>query len=398
MIGPATYAYRAVHSDGAMELGSVEAMSHEAAAALLSGRGLFPLEIELEARSDARGSSVPAGDLGLGLQMLATLLEAGLPISRALQALDDLAPVSWRPGLPSLRDAVREGKSLAAALRDSPLAVPPLVVGIVQAGEAGSGLAAALRRAGEIMESQAAARAAVRAALAYPLILAVAGAASVALLVGMVLPRFAAILSDLGHALPASTLIVLGGAEVLRDLALPGLAMLALAVLVWRAWITTPAGLLRWHALLLEVPLAGEVRRSAATSRACAALAALLQSGVPLAPALLHAAPASGDAAMSARLVAAREGILQGQGVGRALETERALTPTALRLIRTGEETGRLAELLVRAATLEAEWSHRRVQAVVRLIEPLLILVFGAIVALIAAALLQSVYGMRPTP
>jgi general secretion pathway protein F len=395
-VSDGTYAYRAARRDGALEIGSIEAVSHEAAATLLAARGLFPVEIRREAVADQHRISVSQADLGLGLHLLATLLESGLPISRALQVLEELAPASWRAGLPSVREAVREGKGLAPALRGSPLSVPPLVVGIVRAGEAGSRLAEAVRRAAGIMESQAATRAALRSALAYPCILAAAGAASVALLVGLVLPRFAAILADLGHALPPSTRIVLGAADALRVAALPGTALLVVAALVWRGWTATDAGRQAWHDLLLRVPVLGSVRRSAATGRACAALAALLESGVPLAPALLHAAPATGDAAVAARLTAAREAILRGQGIGRALEAEGGLTISAIRLVHAGEASGQLARMLVHAASLEAERTGRQVQAMVRMIEPLLILLFGGIVALVAAALLQAVYSVRP--
>lgn len=393
----ATFAYRAADARGALQAGTVAAETAEAARAALSARGLFPLEVRAHAEAAARSRLSP-DDLALGLGLLADLLQAGLPLARALAALEELAPAAWQPALPALRAAVREGSGLAAALAASPVEVPPLVAGLVAAGEAGSGLAPALARAAALMQRAADTRRAVRAALAYPLLLAGAGAASIVLLVGFVLPRFAAILRDLGQQLPASARLVLGAADAARAGWLPATAAAVLLGVAWRAWSTSPEGRRQWHALLLGLPVVGPLRRSAAVARFAAALAALLESGVPIAPALAHADRAVGDAELSARIAAARTAVLAGEGLAAALERADAATPTAVRLVRAGEETGRLAAMLDQAARLEAARAEAAVRTAVKGIEPVMILAFGGIVALVAAALLQSVYSVRPVP
>ncbi|MDB4949027.1 MAG: gspF [Gemmatimonadetes bacterium] len=392
----AEYRYRAAQRTGTVETGSVQAASREAASDMLAARGLFPLEVVPAARAEGRSRRMSPDDLALGLRVLATLLEAGLPLARALAAMDDLVPASWRAALPGIRDAVRGGSSFAAALAAAPLALPPLVVGMVQAGEAAGSVARAVTRAAELTEGAAATGRALRNALAYPLILAVAGGSSVVLLVGVVLPRFAAILGDLGQDLPPSARLVLRLSDAVQAGWMPALATLAVLLVAWRAWTGTVGGRVAWHAFLLGVPGVGGVRRSSATARFCAALAALLESGVPIAGALTHASRAAGDAALSARIVAAREAVLGGQGLARALEDQDAATPTALRLMRAGEETGSLAPMLDRASRMEADRADQLVRTAVRLLEPALIVAFGGIVALIAGALLQAVYSVRP--
>jgi general secretion pathway protein F len=141
----------------------------------------------------------------------------------------------------------------------------------------------------------------------------------------------------------------------------------------------------------------GKIRRSAATARVCAALSALLQSGVALSSALTHAAHAAGDAAIQDRVLAARTSVIAGVRPSAAFLTENALTPTASRLVRAGEETGALVPMLAHAARLENERATDRVRSAVRLLEPTLILAFGGLVALVAAALLQAIYSVRPT-
>jgi general secretion pathway protein F len=394
--GLATYTYRAARADGALELGELTAGSREEAARALSARGLFPLEVAPAAERRAGRAHARLRELALGLRVLATLLEAGLPVGRALAAMPELVPPVWRAGLPMIRRAVAEGDSLGAALAASPVPLPPVVLGVIRAGEAGSGLAVAVARAAELLEEMAATRAAIRSALAYPAVLALAGIASMALLVGVVLPRFAAILGDLGQALPPTTRLVLAAATLVRAGAVPATLALAAAWGLGRAWLARPEGRSRAHALLLRIPVLGGVRRAAATGRACAALAALLESGVPASTALRHAARASGDAALEQALLAAREAILTGERPWAALERLNALTPTAVRLVRAGEETGRLAALLGHAARLERERAERTVKTAVRLLEPALLLAFGGLVALVAAALLQAIYSVRP--
>jgi general secretion pathway protein F len=392
----ADFGYRAARPDGSLERGELRAPTREGAVATLNARGLFPLEVVARPATRSRRTRLAASELALGLRVLANLLEAGLPMSRSLVAFDDLAPPGWRPGLDQIRSSVREGQTLAAALRHSDLEIPPLVIGIIQAGEAGSGVAAAVRSAAELTEHSAAIRAAIRAALTYPAILTCAGAASLVLLVGVVLPRFALILADLGQALPPTTRFVLASAAFARAAVVPAAVAITGILLWWRSWTTSSAGRTRWHAWLLAMPGLGTVRRAASTARACSATAALLQSGVPIAGALQHAAAAAGDAAIQGRLLAAREQVMAGQRISRALENVGALTLTATRLIRAGEETGRLAELLEHAARIERERAQDLTRSTVRILEPALILLFGALVALVAAALLQAVYSVRP--
>ena len=218
--GTLQFSYRAAHRTGTMETGAVRAESADAARELLFSRGLFPLEVRLERGRTAGRPRISTPELALGLRVMATLLESGLPVTRALAAMEDLVPPAWKAALPALRESVNQGNSLGAALTAAPVGFPPLVVGLVQAGEAGSGLAAAVERAAQLTEQAAETRRAVRAALAYPLILAAAGTGAMVLLVGFVLPRFAAVLADLGQGLPPTARTVLGAAELARLLRL----------------------------------------------------------------------------------------------------------------------------------------------------------------------------------
>jgi general secretion pathway protein F len=397
-IGDASvFAFRAIARDGSFERGTLDATSAGEARETLVGRGLFVLALESKGVRRERRDPLPTGDLALGLRILANLLESGLPVSRALQAFDDLAPRAWRAALPAIRQRVREGKGLAAALAEAPLQIPPLVIGIAQAGEAGTGIGPAIRRAAELTEATAEMQAAVRSALAYPVVVAAAGVCAIGVLITVVLPRFARILADLGQTLPPSTQLVLRGADLAHAMLLPGFFAVVVAFAVWRAWVGTPEGRVLWHQFLLAVPGIGVVRRRTATARMAHSLAALLESGVPIGAAIGHAARASGDAGIEARLLAARERVSSGQPLSQALDAVHAVGPTTAKLVRAGEETGQLPSMLTHAAKIEQQGADQVVKTAVRMLEPVLLLTFASVVALIAAALLQAIYSVRPT-
>jgi len=391
-----SFVFTAVTATGALESGVVEAANREAAAALIGGRGGFPVSVTPRTSVWLGTAAINANDLALGLRSLATLIGAGIPLSRAFAVLDELAPPAWRGALPDLRHRIEQGEPLAAALEASSLPFPSHVIGIIRAGEAGSGLAAGVERAAELLESRAAMRSALRNALAYPLMLAIGGGASVSLLIGVVLPRFAALLADYGQTLPFTTRLVLGFGLFARAAFIPGLGALAAAFVLWHRWVAEPAGAARWHALLLASPVLGPIRRSTAAASACATLGALLDAGVPLPTALPHSGAATGDRAVATALLAAQRRIETGDRISSALQVSGTLTPTVIRLVRIGEETGRLPQMLVHAARIEAQQAQQLLQRAMRLIEPLLIVVFGGLVMIVAAALLQAMYGLRP--
>lgn len=390
------FAYRAADVSGAIEKGIVDAASAREARAIIASRGLYLLAIERRLEQHERRQSISVADLALGLRMLADLLESGLPIARALHAFEELAPRGWKPALPHIRQSVREGRTFAAALASAPIAVPGLVIGIAQAGEAGGGIGPAIRRAAELMETAAELRASIRSALAYPVVVAAAGILAVGVLITVVLPRFAQILADLGQALPASTRLVISAAALVRVSLLPAGLLVVTAFAAWRAWTRTETGKRSWHRLLLSVPILGSVRRGAAAARMAHALSALLESGVAIAAALAHAGRATADAELETRIASARASVAAGEPLSRALEMHGAATSTVVRLVRAGEESGRLAAMLGHAARIEQQRAERVVRTAVRLLEPLLLLSFASVVALVAAALLQAIYSVRP--
>ena len=395
MTAPLRYEYRAARRDGGIVRGELIADGRDAASAALAAQGLFP--IDLVSAPPRPRSALGAADVAIGLRTLATLIETGIPVSRAIAAFAELAPAAWRPWVTPLRERIGQGGSVADALALVPMRSAGTLIGIVRAGERGGQLAPALSRAATLAESTQATRDAVVAALTYPVVLLTAGSISLAILLGVVVPRFALILEDLGQSLPPATRWLIAVTASARTWAPPALFGVAVGGVAIAMWVAGNANALRRvHALLLRIPLIGTARHAFATSRLSGSLAGLLESGLPLSTSLSYAGQAAGDAEVEDRVRRAREHVLAGASLAGALHDERAVTPGALQLIRAGEEAGRSAELLRHASAIEDARGRRIIQMSVRLLEPAIIVAFALLVAFVAAALLQAVYAVRP--
>ena len=259
MTAPA-FRYRAARSDGKVIAGVVESPSASEAGRRLMERGLHPLSLEPSMVAERRARSAPTRELSAVFQGLASLIGAGVPVLRALEASRPVAGARLQDGLSRAADQVREGRSLGEAFAALDGVVPGVVIGIVRAGERSSRLASALDEAAQHLELEADLEANLRQALAYPLVLLVAGVASTGVIATVVIPRFAAILADLGQELPASTRLLLGTSAFLAEWwwALI-LGVVAGAALLVRAF-ADPVVRERGADLLLKVPVLGGVR------------------------------------------------------------------------------------------------------------------------------------------
>jgi general secretion pathway protein F len=391
------YTAKVSDSAGRVSTVDVQATARETAVSLLLGRGMFPVEVS-EQRSWARmRSRMSPAQAALGLRVLSRLVESGLPLLKALHAMEEVAPGPWRAALPLIRERVRQGGMLSDGLDASGVALPDTIMGAIRAGESGADAGAAIDRAAVLMESRASARSALIGALAYPALLTLASVVSVGILVGVVLPRFERILTELGEPLPLTLGRLLAAAEFFRVAAAPVGVLAVAGVISWRIWTSTASGRERWHEWLLNLPGIGAYRLCVATARLAEAMAALLRSGVSASAALRDAAPAAGDAAIHRRLLQSRRYLNEGQAISAALAATRAVTPTALFFVAAAEETGNLGDMLAQAGEIEAERSERMIRSAVRLAEPLLIMLLAAVITLVAAALLQALYSIQPS-
>jgi general secretion pathway protein F len=349
------------------------------------------LQIEL-----GRGRRLDKAALGEVTRELAIMLAAGQDLDRALRfVVENTRNSGARAILGAVRDKVRSGSSLAAALGGEPRSFSKLYVGLVRAGEAGGTLPATLDRLATLLERERSLNANLRSALIYPALLVIAAIGSIVLLLDYVLPQFTPIFEQAGAELPAATraLMTLG---TLVGAATPWLLLAVLAGgVIARQLLMRPAYRLKFDLLLLRLPIAGALMRETLAARLTRTLGSLLQNGVPLIPALGIAKDALGNLAAGAAVEAAAAGAKGGAGLARPLAASGVFPPRTIHLLQLGEEAAQLSSMALKAADIHDEQARLIMQRVVALAVPLITIAMGLAVAGIVSALLTAMLSLN---
>ncbi|MGH7044775.1 MAG: type II secretion system F family protein [Stellaceae bacterium] len=355
-------------------------------------RGLGEL-LQLEIGS-ARGLDKNA--LGEATRELAIMLAAGQDLDRALRfVVDNTRHNRARVILGRVRDKVRSGSSLAAALAGEPRSFSKLYVGLVRAGEAGGALPAALDRLAALLERERSLTASLRAALIYPALLVVAAVGSIVLLLDYVLPQFTPIFEQAGAQLPAATQLLMTLGSVVGAATPWLLAATVLGVVVARQLLAQPAYRLPFDRLLLRIPVAGSLIRETIAARLTRTLGSLLENGVPLIAALGIAKDALGNLAAAEAVEAASLEAKGGAGLARPLAAAKVFPARTIHLLQLGEEAAQLAAMSLKAADIHDEEARLKMQRLVALAVPLITITMGLAVAGIITALLTAMLSLN---
>jgi general secretion pathway protein F len=408
----AQFQYRAVDPQGKVVEGTIEAAEAPAVVARLQDRGLIPIKIgESRAGAVARPSRVvlpslasigrkrvKGRDLLVLTQELSVLVSSGLPLDRSLATLAELAdnPELKRIVAEVLHE-VQGGKSLAEALAQHKV-FPPLYVNMIRAGEIGGFLEGVLQRLSEYLESAQTLRDDVKSALTYPIVLTGAMGGSVLVLLVYVLPKFSALFSDLGHALPLQARIILGMSDLIRSYWWVFVVAVAGAVASFRYSVRTPRGRYSWDQWKLRLPLVGPLLRKMEVASLGRTLGTLLKSGVPMLQALGIVKEIAANQVISRALGDVEVGVREGAGIADPLARTGAFPALAVQMIAVGEETGRLDELLLRVADHFDREVRVQIMQFTRLLEPVLILVMGLGVGFIVISMLSAIFSVNDLP
>jgi len=405
----AVFVYRAADRAGRTVDGVMEAPEARVVVERLQRDAYFPIEVAPQGLyPTARGLRLPAlgsrrvtgRDLVAFTQQFATLLEAGLPLDRALAIQGELAPTPRLQALTAdVLERVRGGAALADALTaHHPRPFGRLYVNMVRAGEKGGVLEATLKRLAEFLEEAQEFRDALLSALIYPILLTAVGGAAVVFLMTFVIPRFADIFRDLGGAIPAPTQVLLAVSGWLQRywwaLGLGGLA----AALGARVALSTPGGRLQADTTLLRLPLIREVVLKTEVARFARILGTLLKSGVPLIAALGVVKEMMGNRRLAQAVAGLGDGVKRGAGLYKSMAEARLFPPLAIHMVRVGEESGRLEDMLLKVgATFETD-TRKLLKRLVALAEPGIILVMGLLVGFIVVAMLLAIFSISEIP
>ncbi|MGL4926648.1 MAG: type II secretion system inner membrane protein GspF [Plesiomonas shigelloides] len=393
------FQYQAVNLQGKRHKGLIEADSARQARQLLREQGLLAESVhETRSAADNPASAntlrwqrgISASELALLTRQLATLVQAAMPLEECLRAVAEQCEKNRLKSLMlAVRTQVLEGHTLADSLRAYPLVFDELFCAMVAAGEKAGHLDAVLSRLADYTEQRQYMKGKLLQAMIYPLVLTVVAIGVIAILLASVVPKVVAQFDHLGQALPHSTQLLIALSNGVRDygLWLVG-ALLVLGVLVQRL-LRQPALRLRWDRFWLRLPLLGKVSRGLNTARFARTLSLLSSSSVPLLEGMQIAASVASNRYVRSQILTAAERVREGSSLRAALGSSGLFPPMMLHMIASGERSGELEPMLLRAADNQDREFEALVTLALGIFEPLLIVSMAGVVLFIVVAILQ---------
>lgn len=390
------YRFEASTAEGRIEKGVLDADSPRQARALLRERGLVPLEVNTVSSAGAGrqplGGRIRSTELTLLTRQLSSLLSARLPLEQALTAVIEQADrPALRERLAAVRGEVVAGQTFAQALARYPRDFPEVYRALVSAGEQSGDLALVMDRLADYVESRSALAQRITLAFIYPAIVTLVAVGVIVALLAYVVPQVVGVFEQSRQQLPWLTTALIATSGFVRSWGWWILAGLVLAGLGLRAALRAPSFRLAWHARMLELPLFGRLIRGVNTARFASTLGILSASGVPLIRSLEAGAQTLGNEALRVNVADAISRVREGAPLSRALAAGGQFPPMMVHMIASGEATGNLSEMLLRTSAVLSSETERRAVALTSILEPLLILVMGAVVLLIVLAVLLPI-------
>jgi general secretion pathway protein F len=398
------YRYQAVAATGDLVTGEIEAATQAGVIDFLHGQGHVPIRADLASgRLLSRllhtlrfsGAKARTQNLPLLTQQLGILLHAGLPLDRALEIAQRMLPrQAERVCVRDLLDRVRGGRSLADAMAVQKSLFPAFYVGMVRAAEAGGSLDITLRHLAEYLEGAAAAREQVKSALIYPLLVLATGCASIGAIFGFVIPSFRPLFAESGKPLPWATQVIFAVSDGLS--ATWWMFLLAFVVLAIVAETQLRKKTVReWRdRRLLTMPIAGDLLIKIEAGRFCRTLGTLLKNGVPPLSALTITHETITNLALRAGFVTVIYSVKEGKGLAEPLARTKIVPPLVVDLVRVGEETARLDDMLLKIAEIYDEETRRQIARLLTLLVPVVTVGLGIVVALVVGSILTTILSL----
>ena len=390
------FQYQALDAAGRTVSGVVQADSARQARMQLRAQGLLPSVVDqVHARARARQSwarGISSAELSLMTRQMATLLEAGLTIERSLNALiESASEPATREVLTGVKTEVTAGLSFAGALGAYEKSFPDFYRALVHGGEESGALPIVLQHLADYLDARQALKQKTGLALLYPVLVTVVAFAIVTGLLVYVVPQVVQVFQQSRQSLPLLTRALIALSDFLRA-AWPYLLVLGGGGFAGARMILRRDSARRsWHALLLRLPWMGSLIRGINTSRFASTLAILVGGGVPLLSALASGQRVMTNMVMRKAIEHVIERVREGASLARALGETHVFPPLLVHLVASGEVSGKLEQMLKRAAQLETQALERRLAVFLTLLEPVMILVMGAVVLLIVLAILLPI-------
>lgn len=397
------FEYSALDADGKQKKGVLEGDTPRQVRQLLREKGWMPLTVEEVRRREERKrgqlsflQGVSSTDLSLITRQISTLVRSGLPVEEALRAVSQQTD---KPRLRNLimgvRSRVLEGHSLATALNEYPHVFDELYRSTVEAGEQSGHLNVVLERLADYTENRHRMKQKMMLALLYPVLVSIVAIVVVTVLLAYVVPQVVEMFSHIGQQLPALTRGLIFVSDFVAKFGILVAVLVVAGTVVFNLMLKKEGPRRHWHRLLLRLPMASKLVRGLNTARFARTFSILAASGVPVLDAMRISAQVIVNLPMREAVTDASRRVREGTSISRALEVSGFFPPLTVHLIASGESSGKLQEMLERAADNQEREMETFMSAVVGLFEPLMILLMGGVVLIIVLAIMLPILDMN---
>lgn len=394
----AVFKYTAVTPDGQQVKDSVEGVSLTAAENDLIRQNLRVLKIKEKkgfSQIEVSPERVPRQEVMHFSRQIAAFVRTGIPIIDAVRVVEDGTDSKrFKSILADVRESLEGGVPFSEALRPHSAVFPPYYLGILRSAELTGQLDTVLDQLAVYIERDMTSRSKVKSALTYPAVVMVMSIATMLVMVAFVLPQFVDFFDSLDAELPLPTRLLLGFSNFMSSYWW-ALLLVLLLVIGANMWISrNDAARVKRSEILMSLPVVGIILRYSAVERFCRIIGAMMRAGVPLPDTMSAAIDSTNNPVFQHRLRAARDEMLEGEGVAGPLERTDLFPSAAIQMIRVGEETGTLDQQIESAANFYATETEYKVNRLTDLFEPAVVLFMGVVVGFVAVALISAMYGL----
>ena len=390
------FKYRAMKNDGTKTNGEYEANSREDVMEMITSNGYYPLKVEevVESATINIKRKIKVKEISIFCRQMYTMLDAGVPLINALNLMSTQVTNKHLVEIVKvLEEDVRKGEMLSNSMRKFPEAFPTLLTSMVESGEASGNLDEMFLRMSTHFEKENKINNKVKAAMIYPIILACVGVAALAVVMIFVMPTFVSLFESSGSELPLATRILIGISDFMANHFIIVLGILIAIIVGIVIFSKTESGIYFFAKLKITFPLIKDLNRKMIVSRFTRTLSTLLASGVSLVESLPIVSAVLNNVIAEDEVLKIRERVVKGEGLSTPIEDCELFPPMLSSMVRIGEESGALDDMLNKTADFYDEEVEQAIQTLTSMLEPIMIIIMGLVIGFMVIALMLPLYG-----
>lgn len=393
-----TFKYNVRDKTGKVVNGKLEGESREAVATKLRQMGYIVLDLEEDRIAQLNkiqfGTSVKTKDVTIFARQFATMINAGLSLTKCLSILaDQVESKELRDVISQLNKDVEAGQSLSEAMMKHPKIFPPLFYNMVKAGETGGVLDEVLLRVADLMEQDAQLKGRVKSAMMYPMVISILVVVVVIAMMVFVVPTFVDMFAGAGQQLPLPTRVLVAISNYTASIkGVITAIVLAILFVLFKQWTRTDSGRFIWDGIKLRMPVAGNIIRKTSVARFTRTFGTLVSAGVPILSAMDIVADTAGNEVVTRALKTARGAIKEGETIAKPLSESPVFPGMVVQMVAVGEETGALDQMLTKIADFYDEEVGTAIDGLASAMEPIIMVILAVVVGGIVIALYMPMF------